>query len=238
MIAVFVNIATVLTGGTFGLLLKKGIPEKVSSAIMLAIGLCSIYIGVEGALKGSKTVVLILSMVCGTAVGTLIDIDRLLNRVGSFFEKKCTKKESDGTEKSNFARAFVSASLLFCVGSMTIVGSLNSGLNGDNTLLYTKSVLDLFSSCVLASTLGAGVLLSAVFVLVYQGGLVLLAQLLSGVLQSEMLINEITCCGSVIIIGLALNLLNITKIKVANMLPAILFVPLFYYLVGLIPILN
>lgn len=237
MIAVLVNICTVLLGGGIGLALKKGIPEKVSNAIMIAIGLCSVYIGIDGALKGNNTIVLILSMVFGTAAGTLINIDGLLEKAGKFFENRFSKnKEENG--KSNFVRGFVTGSLLFCVGSMTIVGSLNSGLKGDNTLIYTKSVLDFFSACVLASTLGAGVLLSALFILVYQGGLVLLAQLLSGLLTSEMLVNEITCCGSVIIIGLALNLIGITKIKVANMLPAMLFVPLFYYLIGLIPILN
>ena len=130
----------------------------------------------------------------------------------------------------------MTASLLFCVGAMTIVGALNAGLNADNKLLYTKSVLDLISSCMLASTLGAGVMLASVFVLVYQGGLVLCAGLLSNLLTDAALVAEITCAGSVMIIGLGLNILGVTKLKVADFLPALLFVPLIYYLAGFLPI--
>ena len=126
--------------------------------------------------------------------------------------------------------------LLFCVGAMTIVGSLNAGLTGDNTLIFTKSILDLISSCLLASTLGIGVMFAAVFVLLVQGGLVLLAGLLQNVLTDQALIAEITFAGSVMIIGLGLNILGITKLKVANFLPALLLVPLFYRLIQLLPI--
>ena len=232
MIGVFVNVATVLLGSTVGLLFRKGIPERISKALMLAIGLCTLYIGIDGALEGSKTIVLILSMVFGTLIGTLIDIDDKINRVGLFIEKKL-KREGD---KGSIAEGFRTASLLFCVGAMTIVGSLNAGLTGDNTLLFTKSILDLISSCLLASTLGIGVMFAALFVLVVQGGLVLLAGLLQNVLTDQALIAEITCAGSVMIIALGLNLLGITKLKVANFLPALLLVPLFYKLWMLLPI--
>lgn len=232
MAGVLVNTLTVLLGSTVGLLLKKGIPEKISKAVMTAIGLCTVYIGIDGALDGSNTIVLIISMVLGTAVGSLLDIDRGINAVGRLIEKKMKKKDGE----ASVSEGFMTASLLFCVGAMTIVGSLNAGLSGDNELLFTKSILDLISSCLLASTLGIGVMFAAAFVLVFQGGLVLLAQLLSGVLTDEAMIAEITCAGSVIIIGLGLNLIGITKIKVANMLPAILFAPFVYLLVGLLPI--
>ena len=232
MIGVFVNVATVLLGSTVGLLFRKGIPERISKALMLAIGLCTLYIGIDGALEGSKTIVLILSMVFGTLIGTLIDIDDKINRVGLFIEKKL-KREG---EKSTIAEGFMTGSLLFCVGAMTIVGSLNAGLTGDNTLIFTKSILDLISSCLLASTLGIGVMFSALFVLIVQGGLVLLAGLLQNVLTDAALIAELTCAGSVMIIALGLNLLGITKLKVANFLPALLMVPLFYYLWQFVPL--
>ncbi len=232
MIGVFVNVATVLLGSAVGLLFRKGIPERISKALMLAIGLCTLYIGIDGALEGSKTIVLILSMVFGTLIGTLIDIDDKINRIGLFIEKKMKR----GDDHSSIAEGFMTASLLFCVGAMTIVGSLNAGLTGDNTLLFTKSILDLISSCLLASTLGIGVMFAAIFVLVVQGGLVLLAGLMQNVLTDQALIAEITCAGSVMIIALGLNLLGITKLKVANFLPALLLVPLFYKLWMLLPI--
>ena len=232
MIGVLVNTATVLLGSAVGLLLKKGIPEKVSQAVMIAIGLCTVYIGVDGALSGNNTIVLIVSMVLGTIVGTLIDIDDKINRLGDFFERKM--KRSDG--KATIAEGFMTGSLLFCVGAMTIVGSLNAGLSGDNEVLITKSILDLISSCMLASTLGIGVLFSAVFVLVFQGSLVLLAGLLQGILTDTALIAEITCTGSVIIIGLGMNILGLSKFKIANFVPAILVVPLVYWMMQFLPL--
>lgn len=233
MTGVLLNVATVLLGSGIGLLLKKGIPEKVSKAVMTAIGLCTIYIGVDGALAGDNTIVLIVSMALGTVVGTLIDIDGKIEKLGNFIERKSVKKEG---QKLNITQGFMTASLLFCVGAMTIVGAMNAGLNGDNKLLYTKAVLDLISSCMLASTLGVGVMLASVFVLVYQGGLVFLAGSLQSLLTDAALTAEITCAGSVMIIGLGLNILGITKLKVANYLPALLFVPLVYYLAGFLPL--
>lgn len=232
MLGVFVNVATVILGSAVGLLLKKGIPERISKAVMTAIGLCTIYIGIDGALEGENTIVLIVSMVLGTIIGTAIDIDGKLNKLASFVERKMKKDN----EKSTVAQGFITGSLLFCVGAMSIVGSLNSGLSGDHTVTYTKAILDLISSCMLASTLGIGVMFAAAFVLIYQGGLVLLAELLQGVLTDTALIAEITCAGSVMIIGLGLNITGISKFKVANFLPALLVVPLVYYLVSFLPI--
>ncbi|MBQ4545001.1 MAG: DUF554 domain-containing protein [Oscillospiraceae bacterium] len=232
MIGVIVNTLTVLIGSFLGLLLKKGIPERVSKSVMVAIGLCTVYIGIDGAMSGENTIVLIVSMVLGTIVGTLLDIDGRLSRIGLFFENKLKKQGKQGS----VAEGFVTASLLFCVGAMTIVGSLNSGLSGDHTLILTKSVLDLISSCMLASALGIGVMLAAIFVFLFQGSLVLCAGFLQNILCDAALISEITCAGSVIIIGLGLNILGISKFKVADMLPAIIFVPIIYFLFGLIPI--
>lgn len=232
MLGVLINTITVIAGSSVGLLLKKGIPERISKAVMIAIGLCTVYIGIDGSLEGSNPLVLILSLVFGTIIGTAIDIDKRIESVGNFIERKMKKKDGKG----NVAQGFITGSLLFCVGAMTIVGSLNAGLSGDSTLLITKAILDLISSCMLASSLGIGVLFASVFVLVYQGALVLLSSLLQNILTDTVMIGELTCAGSVMIIALGLNIIGITKIKVANFLPALLLVPLFYYLLGLIPI--
>ncbi len=223
MLGVLVNVVAVLLGSTIGLLCKKGIPEKVSTVLMSGVGLCVVYIGIDGALQGSNTVVLVLAMALGALVGAVLDIDGGLNRLGDKVTSAC---QAHGGRFSNVGEGFVSGTLLFCVGAMTVVGSLEAGLTGDNTTLYIKSLLDFISSMVLSVTLGAGVMLSALAVGVLQGGVVLL----SGVLQpllSDMAIAEMTCAGSVIIIGLGCNMLGFGKIKVADLLPAIILAPLF-----------
>ena len=220
MLGVLVNVLTVTVGSCLGLLLKRGIPKKVSGAAMSAIGLCTLLIGMDGALDGGNVLVAIVSLVGGVIIGTLLNIDGNLQKLGERLENTMGK----GGEGS-IARGFVTASLLFCVGAMTIVGSLESGLTGDHSLIFTKSALDFVSSMMLASTLGVGVLLAGGFVLVVQGGLVLLSGVLAPVL-SEAVITEITCVGSLMIVGLGLNLLNITKLKVADFLPALLLAPL------------
>ena len=214
-----VNVFAVLFGGTVGLFLKKGLSERITGALMTAVGFCTLYIGIRGCLDGNNTLVAIFSLVFGEALGQWLDIDRGLQRLGNYVEKKCSRgKESDGQT----AKAFVGASLLFCVGTMTIVGALQSGLRGNHEMLYLKSVLDLISSVVFGATLGAGVLLSAVTVLVYQGSITLLAQVVAPYLSTTV-VAEMNCVGSLLIIGLGLNLLKVADIKVANFVPAILF---------------
>lgn len=221
MLGVVVNVATVFIGSLVGLLLKKGIPDKVTGALMAGIGLCTIYIGISGALNGENTLVLILSMAIGTIIGTLLDIDGQLNRLAAYVESKFKQENGQVT----VAEGFVTASLLFCVGAMTIVGSLQAGLTGDCEMLFTKATLDLISSCVLAASLGIGVMLSDIFVFVFQGGLVLLARVIAPFL-TDYAIHEMTCAGSVLIIALGLNLIGVTKIKVANYLPVLLIPPI------------
>ena len=218
---VLVNTVTVIVGSFIGLLLKKQIPEKLTGAVMTAIGLCTVAIGVAGIIKGENQLVMIISLVLGTIVGTLIDIDGKLSKLGDKLQNK-NKKET--SENSTFSQGFVTASLLFCVGAMTIVGSMNAGISGDNQMLYTKSVLDLISSSMLATSLGVGVMFAAGFVFVFQGALVGLSMLLGSFL-SDFAVAELICAGSVMITALGLNLLNVTKIKVANLLPGLVFVP-------------
>lgn len=219
MIAVVVNTLTVLLGSAVGLLLKKGIPERITDTLMKGIGLCTIYIGLSGALKGENTLVLILSMALGIVIGEGLDLDAKLNGFAQAIEARFQK----GDGRISLAEGFVTASLLFCVGAMTIVGSLQAGLSGDYEMLYTKSVLDLISSIVFASSLGLGVMLAAAFVFLFQGGIVLLAQFVAPFL-TDAVIAEMVCAGSLLIFALGLNLIGITKLKVLNFLPAV-FLP-------------
>lgn len=220
MLGVVVNVLAVLLGGGIGLLIKKGIPKRIADAMMKGIGLCTLYIGWSGALKGSNTLVLILSMVIGILLGEGFDLDAKLNGFANGLDRKF--KRDDGS--ISVAEGFIAASLLFCVGAMTVVGSLQAGLLGNYEMLFTKSVLDFISAMIFASTLGIGVLLSAVFVLLFQGGIVLLAQVVAPFL-TDGVVAEMTCVGSVLIFALGLNILGITKIKVLNFLPA-MFLPI------------
>lgn len=229
MLGVIVNVITVIIGSTIGLLFKKGIPERVSQAAMIGLGACTLYIGISGSLCGENVLILIASVVLGAIVGTLINIDGAINKLAQKVEVKFKKEGS----KISIAEGIISATLLFCVGSMTVTGSIQAGLTGDNSLLFTKATLDLVSSMMLASSLGFGVLLSSVAVFVIQGGLVLLAGLIAP-LMSAGAINEMTCAGSILIIMIGTNLMGITKIKVADFLPAILFAPIIYNLIPLI----
>lgn len=228
MLGVLVNVFTVLLGGSVGLLCRRGIPKRLTDAVMLGLGLCTLYIGIDGALSGENILIVIAAMVLGAIVGTLMDIDGAINRLGAWVERKF---HAEGG-KTSLAEGFVTASLLFCVGSMTIVGSLNAGIAGDNEMLFTKSMLDLVSSAMLSASLGAGVLLAAAFVLVFQGGIVLLSSLIAPVLTTAA-IAEMTCAGSLLIMALGFNLVGLAKIKVANYMPAIFFAPLLAWLVSL-----
>lgn len=216
----YINVVLVLVGGALGLLLKKGLPERVSDAVMKALGLCVLYIGIDGCLEGSNALIAVISMAVGTVFGSAVDLDKHMNNFAAKVEKKLSKK-SDG--KTNMAQGMISATLLYCVGAMAVVGSLDSGISGDYSTLATKSVIDGVSSIVLASTLGYGVLLSVVPLFVYQGGITLLAGVVAPFL-SDYTVAHMTCVGSLLIIAIALNMLGITKIKVMNSLPAV-FLP-------------
>ena len=215
----YINVILVVVGGTLGLLLKKGLPERVSDAVMKALGLCVLYIGISGCLKGENALIAVISMAVGTIFGSAVDLDKRMNNLAKKVEKKLSKNSGD----SDMAQGLVTATLLFCVGAMAVVGSLDSGISGDYSTLATKSVIDGVSSIVLASTLGFGVLLSSIPVFIYQGSITLLAGVVAPFLN-EFTINEMTCVGSLLIIAIALNMLKITNIKVMNCLPSV-FLP-------------
>jgi len=221
MIGVIANVVTVIIGSLIGLLFKKGIPEKISNAAMSAIGACIMCIGISGTLDGENILILIVSTVVGVIIGTAADIDGKLNSLAGKFEKIINR----GEKKFPVAEGLVSATLLFCVGSMTVTGSIQAGLTGDNSILFTKALLDLVSAAMLASSLGIGVLLSSAAVFVIQGALVLFAGVISP-FMSPSAIAEMTCAGSLIIILIGTNLLGITRIKVADFLPSIVIAPI------------
>lgn len=225
MLGTIVNSAAIVLGGAIGMLLKKGLPKKMANTLMIGLGLCTLYIGISGCLAGENTLVLIVSMVIGTIIGEAIDLDDKINKLGNFLERKFAGKKSDAlVQKVSLAEGFVTSSLLFCVGAMAIVGSLQSGLTGNHETLYAKSVLDFVAAIIFASTLGAGVMLSASLLFVYQGSITLLAHFIEPFL-TDPVIAEMNCVGNVIIIGLAMNMLGISKFKVMNLVPAI-FLPI------------
>ncbi len=257
-----VNVFTVIIGSLIGLLImwithKKGRSiektKRITDSILKALGLCAIFIGLGGAIEGSvngriihalegnesisfgdiateRTLVIIISMALGTLIGELLDLDKWVNKLGDKIQTLT------GGGSGNVAQGFVTSSLLLCVGSMTIVGSLNSGLKGDHTLQLTKAAMDFVSTIALASTMGIGVLFSAAFVLVYQGALTLLAGAVSGFLSTDV-VTCMTAVGSLVIIGLGVNIVTNSKLKTTNFLPAmflpIALVPLYDWIISL-----
>lgn len=225
MLGTVVNTIAIIIGSIIGLFLKGGIPKKIDEAIMKALGLSVLYIGIAGSLKCTETLLLILSLVIGVIIGELLDLDKALNRLGQKIEEAFKRhSKSEGS----VAEGFVAASLLFCVGSMAIVGSIQSGLEGNHETLFVKSMLDGITSIIYTSTMGIGVAVSAIAVFLYQGAITLASGFLGSILVERQIIN-IGAIGSVLIIALGLNMLEITKIKVANFLPAI-FIPMIYYI--------
>ena len=229
MIGVLINFAAMIIGSLAGALFKKGIPQRVTGAVMSALGICVVYVGVTGSLNGENTVAIILSLVIGTVIGTIINIDNALEKLGEKIKNKFTKKESN----SNIGNAMVTATLICCVGGMAIVGSLEAGINGNNTILITKAILDFIIIIMLTATLGIGTIFASIPLLIYQGTLVLLSEMIQPYL-TEAMINDISCTGSLMIIALGANMLKITDLKVANLLPALLLSPFFTYVFSLL----
>ena len=240
-LGVIVN-GLVIVGASFAaLILKKFIMkfdknnkvEKISDTIMSGLALCIIYMGISGALECQHVLICIISMVVGGLIGELIDIDKGLNSLGDRIEEKLNKGKVDvSKEKVSISQGFVSASLLFCVGAMAVVGALNSGLFGNNDTLFAKSALDGVSSFLFSLTMGIGVLLSAVAVFLYEGIIACGAFLLKGVLSTAV-IAEMNAVGSLLILALGINMILKANIKVANLLPS-MFVPIIFGIIGMI----
>ncbi len=224
MLGTIVNSLAIVAGSLLGVLFSKGIAERYKTIILSGVGLSVVLIGMKSALVSDDLMVVIFSVIIGAIIGEAIRIEDKLESLGRFIERKVARKSSD---TSSFARGFVTASLVFCVGSMAIVGSLESGLTGNHQTLFAKSILDGVTSVIFASTMGLGVMFSGIAVFLYQGIITLLASSLKNYLVTET-INQMTSVGGLLILAIGLNMLKITKIKVGNLLPAI-FLPLIYY---------
>ena len=227
MLGTIVNVAAIIVGSLLGFLIKGGIPKKVSDTVIQGLALSTMLIGILNAVKVNNLMLLIISMVIGSAIGEAIDIDRFLNNVGDMIEIKLNGRGG------KVSQGFVTSSLLFCVGAMAIVGSLNSGLKGDNSTLFSKSILDFVFSLISASSLGIGVLLSSVSVFLYQGTITLLASGLKGFLIDSV-ITDMSAVGGLLIIGISFNMLGMSKIKVANFLPAMFIPPVYQVILTLL----
>lgn len=226
MLAVIVNTVVVLVGGLLGILLKGCLKEHHTKTIVAALGLCTVVIGIMGAIETSNILIVILCLVAGTALGEWLKIERQLDRAGDWLKRR-TAKEGN----SRFTEGFVTASLLFCVGSMSIMGSFDAGLRGDNSTIFAKSALDGIMAVTFGATMGLGVLFSAVTIFVYQGLLTLLAGLIEPLLSLQS-ITEMSAVGGIMLMATGLNVLGLGKerLRVGNMLPSLLLPPLWFAL--------
>ena len=223
MFGTLVNTLAIIAGSLVGILLRGGLPEAYRLTVIQAIGLAVVLIGVRGALGCDQILLVIFSMACGAVIGTALKIEERLDGLGRLLERRLSRN-GDG-----LARGFVTASLVFCVGSMAIVGSLESGLTGNHQTLLAKSVLDGITSIVFASTFGIGVMFSAASVFVYQGLITLSATLVKALLVPEV-VTQMSAVGGLMIAAIGFNLLDFQRLRVGNMLPGIFIPPVFYLL--------
>lgn len=234
MLGNIVNAGAIVVGCLLGLMIRHGLKDRFKDIVMQAIGLSVLFIGTTSAIHGlldpeSEPILFIISLIIGGLIGEWINIEKRLENFGDFLQSKFSSGEH------NISQGFVTASLIFCVGTMAIIGSLESGLRGNHEMLFAKAVLDGITSIVLTTTLGIGVILSAAAVFLYQGTIVVFASYVEPYLSTD-IIREMSIVGGILIVGIGLTMLNIIKVKTANLLPAII-VPVLWYLVC-IPLLN
>jgi len=222
-LGVLVNGIAVLIGGVVGALLGKRVPQNFQETAVHSLALVIVLIGLQMAFQSNSLLLLTLSMLLGGLTGEIFNLQGRLNSWGKFVEEQLKVK------KGQFSNALVFGTILYCVGAMAIMGSLESGLTGNHTILYTKSLLDGTIAIAFASTMGIGISLAAVPIVIYQGSLVFLAQRLSPVL-TDGIINELTAVGGLLILSIGLNVLQLTKLRIANLLPALLYITLFVYI--------
>lgn len=236
MTGTIINIATVLAGGMIGLFFGARLPERIRQTVIAGLGLFTAAIGIKLFLETQNSIVVLASLLVGGLLGEWWQIEDGLRSLGSFLERTFTKNSGEDRQGSRFIRGFLTASLVFCVGPMTILGSIQDGLSGDYQLLAIKAVLDGFAALAFASSLGVGVLFSALVILVYQGGISLLAAQAQAYISPAMM-GEMTAVGGVLLLGIAVSsLLEIKPIRVGNFLPALLIAPLVVALLAVLGI--
>lgn len=221
MFGVVVNTIAIIIGTLIGILFKKGLPDRIKTTVIQGIGLAVLLIGGKMAIETKNSIIIISSLVFGGIIGELINIENRLADLGKRMESNFNSG-SDG----EFTKAFVTSSLIYCVGAMAIMGALESGLRGDNQILFAKSMLDGISAIVFASSMGLGVAASALPVFIYEGMIAISAGVLQGILSTPV-VNEMSATGGLLIVGIGINLLNIKEIKVGNLLPAIFMAIIF-----------
>lgn len=232
-----INIGTVLFGSLVGIAIRGKLPERVRSTVVDGLGLATIAIGLEMTLNTDNAVIMLGSLVLGGIVGEALDLDAAVTRLGETMERLVEKKQranaggAQAGQSGRFARGFVAASLIFCIGPMAIMGSIQDGLSGDYTMLAVKSMLDGFTSLLFASSFGIGVAFSVIPIAVYQGGITLLAGFFQNLLTDAM-IAEFTATGGILVFAIGLGTLGIKKIRVANLLPGVFLAPLIVYIVS------
>jgi hypothetical protein len=220
-----VNVAAIVAGGAAGLLMGSRMPERVRAAVFTGLGLCVLVIGMQMALGTKNPLVMVFSVVLGCITGELLRLEDGLAKLGDALKARF------GSGDARFTEGFVTASVLFCIGSMAILGSFDEGLRGDHTILFTKSILDGFASVAFAAAMGLGVLFSALPVFLYQAGLTELATVLQPWLTDAMM-AELTATGGVLILGIGVSILELRRIPLTNFLPALLYAPLLAWLAG------
>lgn len=236
MVGTVLNIITVALGSTLGIFIGDRLPERIQESVVTGLGLVTLTVGVDNALSTGNIIIPLLSVGSGVIIGELLDLDGLLNRFGGWLQTRYSGGEDeDGDQRARFINGFVTASLVFCVGPLTFIGSLQDGMTGDFELLAIKSVLDGFAALAFASAMGIGVAFSIVTILVLQGGLALLGAL-GGSMMTDPMITEMTATGGLLLIGLALVLLDLKKPRMANFLPALVIAPLIVVVAGLLGI--
>lgn len=228
MLGTLVNTGSIILGSSIGLLIKGGLPERYRHSVMQALGLFVIVVGIMGAIETADATLVLICLVIGTVIGEAIDIDKRLDNFGNKLKNKLAKDDNN----SNFAQGFITGSLVFCVGAMAIVGALNAEIQGDNSVLYTKAVLDGISAILFTSVYGISVMLAGITVLIYQGVLTLLGGVIAPFLSTAA-ITEMSAVGGVLILGLGISIMEIKNVKVANMLPAVFLPPLYLLIVSL-----
>jgi len=217
-----VNALLIIVGAVLGRFLHN-IPERMKETIMYGIGLAVAVIGIQMTFESTQILIVIISIVVGAVLGEWMDLDRKVTRLGEWLEQKLPKKE----EGTNISEGFVTATLIFVVGSMAIIGAIDSGLRNDHNVLVMKGIIDGFTSIILSSSLGIGVAFAAIPVFVYQGVITILSTQISQYIPQALLnffISEMTATGGLMILAIGLNLIGLTKIRVANLVPGILVV--------------
>ena len=224
MTGTLINIITVLIGSTIGILIRNKIPENYKLILLQAIGLLTLVIGLQMALKTHEILIMMAALLFGAITGQLIDINNKIEIIADKIKNRFASKND-----RFFSEGFITASIIFCIGPMTILGALNDGLKGDYELLAIKSILDGFTAIALSATFGIGVLFSIITIAVIQGGISLFASFADDFLN-EFMIGEMTAVGGIMIVSIGIVILDIKKIKVANFLPALIYSPIFVYL--------